>query len=645
MNKKSEITLNINGKSQIYKGGITPLDIAVSTGRAKNKKLVAAKYNGELIDLSSPLHEDGNLEYVTTDVPEGMEVYWHSTSHLMANAIKNLYPDAKISIGPAIEKGFYYDIDYKEQYTPDDLVKIEEEMQNIAQQNLPIERKILNRKDAIKHFSDLKEDYKTELLEEIEDKEVSVYFQGNFSDLCRGPHLPSTGYIKNFKLMSLAGAYWRGDERNKMLQRIYGISFPEKKELKSHLHFLEEAKKRDHRRLGKELDLFSFHKEAPGFAFWHPKGMVIVREIYNFLRYLYKEWGYREILTPVLMNEELWRQSGHWEKFKEEMYFTNIDDVTYALKPMNCPGSILIYKNSLRSYRDLPIRYPEFGHDHRNEKSGHLHGLIRVRGFIQDDAHIYCTPGQIKEEITTLINLTNKIYRLFGFTNFKVELSTRPEKYIGSLEIWDSAEQTLADVLEELDLSYKLNEGDGAFYGPKIDFHIFDCLNRSWQCGTIQLDFAMPDRFELEYMDSDGSKKRPVMLHRTFLGSIERFIGILIEHYGGDLPFWIAPVQILVVPISEKHHEYAKKVNDFLFDNDFRVDVDYRSEKVGYKIREAELKKIPFMCIVGDKEISANQISLRKRKKGDIGSKNFEELISFLNSEKGNIFQELKKGE
>jgi len=639
------ITITYNGKQNDFKKGVTPLEIAKSMGKQIGQNIVAARFNNELIDLKRPLGKNGKIEFVTTDKPEGIEIYWHSTSHLMANAIKNLYPEAKISIGPAIEKGFYYDIDYKEQFTLDDLEKIEEEMKKIAQQDIEIERKILNTKDAIKHFSGLNEDYKVELLEEIEDDNVSLYFQGNFSDLCRGPHLPSTGYIKNFKLTSLAGAYWRGDERNKMLQRIYGISFPQKKELKNYLNFLEEAKKRDHRKLGKELDLFSFHNEAPGFAFWHPKGMVIVREIYKFMRCLYKEWDYQEILTPILMNENLWRQSGHWEKFHEEMYFTQIEDTTYALKPMNCPGSILIYKNDLKSYRDLPLRYPEFGHDHRNERSGNLHGLFRVRAFVQDDAHIYCTPEMIKQEITTLITLTKKVYDVFGFSNYRVELSTRPEKYIGSLRLWNTAEDTLANVLKELEIQYIVNEGDGAFYGPKIDFHVFDSLNRSWQCGTIQLDFAMPERFDLEYTDSDGAKKRPVMLHRTILGSVERFIGILIEHYAGDLPFWIAPMQVVVIPISEKHHDYAKKVRQLLYDDDFRVDIDDRSEKVGYKIREAELKKIPYMCIVGDKEIATNQVSLRKRKKGDIGSKPLEDITGFFNEERGNVFLEIKRGE
>ena len=646
MSENKEIKISVNkGKEEQFKSGITAGEVAELHAKPILHKIVAARFNEEPVDLYKPLEENGTLEFITNDTPEGLEVYWHSTSHLMANAVKNLFPEAKIAIGPAIEKGFYYDIDYKESFTPDDLEKIEKEMKKIADENLKLERRILSREEAIKHFSGLHEDYKVELLNEMEDDTVSLYFQGNFSDLCRGPHLVSTGKIKYYKLTSLAGAYWRGDERNKMLQRIYGISFPVRKDLKEHLRLLEEAKKRDHRKLGKELDLFSFHNEAPGFAFWHPKGMIIVKHIYKFMRYVYKEWGYKEILTPVLMNEQLWRQSGHWEKFKEEMYFTKIEDVTYALKPMNCLGSILIYKNELRSYRDLPIRFPEFGHDHRNERSGALHGLFRVRAFIQDDAHIYCTPEQIKDEIAVMVKLVHKIYSVFGFDKYKVELSTRPENYIGSPELWNLAEETLGNVLKELDIEYKINEGDGAFYGPKIDFHIFDCLDRGWQCGTIQLDFAMPERFDLEYTDSDGQRKRPVMLHRTFLGSVERFIGILIEHYAGDLPFWITPVQVKVIPISEKHHEYAQKIAKIIDDNEFRVEIDDRSEKVGYKIRESELQKIPYMCIVGDKEITTNSVSLRKRKKGDLGSKTLDELITFFHDEMGDVYKELKKGE
>ncbi|RKY87607.1 threonine--tRNA ligase [candidate division KSB1 bacterium] len=646
MENKKEIIIEFNNfEGKKFKAGVSPLDVANSVEKSAVKKSVAAKFNDKMIDLTEPLYEDGKLELVTYDTPEGMEVYWHSTSHLMANAIKNLFPEAKIAIGPPIEKGFYYDIDYKDSFTPEDLKKIEEEMDKIAKQDIKIERKILNKEEAIKHFRKLNEDYKVELLGEIEDNEVSLYFQGNFSDLCRGPHLPSTGYIKNFKLISLAGAYWKGDEKNKMLQRIYGISFPEKEKLENYLNFLKEAKKRDHRKLGKELDLFSFHNEAPGFVFWHPKGMIIVNEIYNFLRKVYREWGYKEILTPVLMNEQLWRQSGHWDKFKEEMYFTKIENINYALKPMNCPGSILIYKNRLRSYRDLPIRYPEFGHDHRNEKSGVLHGLFRVRAFIQDDAHIYCTPAQIKEEIFTLIDLTTKIYKIFGFDNYKVELSTRPEKYIGSIDMWNFAEKILSEVLEEQGIPHKINPGDGAFYGPKIDFHIFDCLMRGWQCGTIQLDFAMPERFNLEYTDKDGAKKKPVMIHRTFLGSIERFIGILIEHYAGDIPFWLTPVQVMIIPVSEKYHNYALKVYKLLINNNFRTEIDLRNEKVGYKIRESEMQKVPFMCIVGEKEITTNTVSLRKRKSGDIGKKSLNELIQFFEQEKGDVFSLIKKGE
>ncbi|NLU10674.1 MAG: threonine--tRNA ligase [Tepidanaerobacter acetatoxydans] len=616
-----------DGVEKVYQKGITLLEIAENISRKLGKEALAAKVDGVIKDLSSKVDKDCNVQFLTFEDEEGRKVFWHSSSHVMAQAVKRLFPETKLAIGPAIDEGFYYDFDRDESFTPSDLEKIEQEMAKIIAEDYAFCRKNVSKEEAIEELNKINEPYKVELVEALpEGAPISFYQQGEFKDLCAGPHIPSTGRIKAFKLTSLAGAYWRGDEHNKMLQRIYGISFPKKSMLDEYLTRIEEAKKRDHRKLGKELDLFSIHEEGPGFPFFHPKGMIIWNLLTDFWRKEHSKRGYQEIKTPIILNEELWRRSGHWDHYKENMYFTKIDDMNYAVKPMNCPGGILMYKTDSRSYRDLPIRLGELGLVHRHELSGVLHGLMRVRCFTQDDAHIFMMPSQIEDEIIGVIDLVDYFYQIFGF-EYNVELSTRPENSMGSDELWDQATAALQGALDKKGMSYKINEGDGAFYGPKIDFHLKDSLGRTWQCGTIQLDFQMPERFDLSYIGADGEKHRPVMIHRVIFGSIERFIGILIEHYAGAFPVWLAPVQARILPISEKHMDYAYKVKKQLEEAGIRVEVDERNEKIGYKVRDAQMKKIPYMLVVGDKETNENTVSVRTREKGDVGQKPVEAFI------------------
>ena len=599
--------------------GTAIIDVAkkISEGLARNA--TCAEVNGEARDLRFELEDDCDLVINSFDSSlEGKQAYWHTSSHIMAQAVKRLFPDVKFAIGPAIKEGFYYDFDVEKPFTDEDKAKIEDEMKKIIKEDIKIERFSLSKKEALDLMKD--QPYKKELIEELpEGEEISFYKQGDFTDLCAGPHLASTGKVKSIKILSSSGAYWRGDEKNKMLQRIYAISFPKASQLEEYLHLLEEAKKRDHKKLGKELKLFMIAPEGPGFPFFLPKGMVMRNILEDFWRKVHVENGYQEIKTPMILNEELWHRSGHWDHYKENMYTTKIGDVDFGVKPMNCPGGMLVYKNDVHSYRELPIRAGELGLVHRHEKSGELNGLFRVRCFTQDDAHIFCTPEQIESEIAGVIKLVNEIYGIFGF-EYKVELSTRPDNSMGSDEQWELAEGALKKVLQDLNIDYELNEGDGAFYGPKIDFHIKDCLGRSWQCGTVQLDFQMPERFDLTYVGEDGEKHRPVMLHRVIFGSIERFIGILIEHYAGAFPVWLSPVQVKILPISEKQHDYAKKVEEEMKAKGIRVKLDDKSEKIGYKIREAQLEKVPYMVIVGQKEEEENILSVRSRKDGEIAS-------------------------
>ena len=625
-----KITLK-DGSIMEVEQGITVLDLAkkISEGLARNA--MCATVNGEVRDLRFNLDKDAEVNICTFDSLEGKKAYWHTTSHILAQAVKRLYPNTKLAIGPSIDNGFYYDFDTEITLTPEILEKLETEMAKIIKEDFEIKRFTLPRSEAIEFMKKRNEDYKVELIEDLpEGEEISFYEQGEFVDLCAGPHLMSTGKVKAIKLEHVSGAYWRGNENNKMLQRIYGISFPKKSELDSYLEMLEEAKKRDHKKLGKQLELFMIAPEGPGFPFFLPKGMVLRNVLEDFWRKIHVQNGYQEIKTPVILNEELWHRSGHWDHYKENMYTTKIDDVDYGIKPMNCPGGMLVYKNKMHSYRDLPIRAGELGLVHRHEKSGELNGLFRVRCFTQDDAHIFCLPEQIESEIANLMKLIDQVYSIFGFA-YTVELSTRPEDSMGSDEDWELAESSLKKALETQGVEYKINAGDGAFYGPKIDFHIKDCLGREWQCGTIQLDFQMPERFDLTYIGEDGAKHRPVMLHRVIFGSIERFIGILIEHYAGAFPVWLAPVQVKILPIADVHIDYAKKVQEEFAKKGIRVELDDREEKIGYKIREAQLEKVPYMAIIGDKEVEASAIGLRSRSEGDLGQISlveFEEKIA-----------------
>lgn len=623
-----------DGSVREYEAGVTIEDIAGSISTSLKKKAVAGKINGKVVDLSTPIQEDTNVEIVTLDTKDGVEVYRHSTAHLLAQAVKRVFgSEVKFGIGPVIEDGFYYDMDIPVSLTPEDLIKLEAEMNKIIKENLKIERREVSREEAMRIFGELNDHLKLELIRDLpEDSVITMYHQGEFFDLCRGPHLPSTGVIKAFKLMSVAGAYWRGNSDNQVLQRVYGTAFPKKADMDEHLHFLEEAKKRDHRKLGKELSLYMFSEEAPGMPFYLPNGMTIRNELEQFSRRLQDLALYEEVRTPFMMNQRLWEQSGHWDHYHENMYFTEVDNTTFALKPMNCPGHMLIYKNEMRSYRDLPIRYSEFGQVHRHEFSGALNGMLRVRTFCQDDAHVFVRPDQIEEEIKGMIQLIDKIYSVFGF-KYSVELSTRPEDSMGSDELWDIAENSLKNVLDELGMEYEINEGDGAFYGPKIDFQITDALKRSHQCGTIQLDFQLPEKFDLSYIGQDNEKHRPVVLHRAMYGSLDRFIGILVEHYGGAFPTWLAPMQARLMTINEVHVPYAEEVRKQLLQAGIRVELDSRNEKIGYKIREAQMQKIPYMLVIGEKEMEDGALSIRKRGEGDLGSKPVAEVLAHLQNE------------
>ena len=613
--------------------GSSIIDVAKKISEGLARVTLAGLVNGEVQDLRHKLTEDCKLEILTFDSLEGKKAYWHTTSHIMAQAIKRLYPEIKLAIGPSIDNGFYYDFDTEKPFSEEDLIKIEDEMKKIIKEDLPLERFELPRKEAIKFMEEKGEPYKVELINDLpEDAIISFYKQGEFTDLCAGPHVAKTGNIKAVKLLTSSGAYWRGNEKNKMLQRIYGISYPKASQLEEYLNMLEEAKKRDHKKLGKELELFMITGEGPGFPFFLPKGMVLRNVLEDYWRKIHTLNGYQEVKTPVMLNEELWHRSGHWDHYKDNMYTTKIDEQDFALKPMNCPGGMLVYKSKMHSYKDLPIRMGELGLVHRHEKSGQLNGLFRVRCFTQDDAHIFCLPEQIESEIIDLMHLINQVYSLFGFT-YTVELSTRPEDSMGSDEDWTTAENALRKALEHENMEYVVNEGDGAFYGPKIDFHIKDSLGRDWQCGTIQLDFQMPERFDLNYIGQDGEKHRPVMLHRVVFGSIERFIGVLIEHCAGAFPTWLAPVQVKILTISDKQKEYADELVKQFMKEGIRAELDDREEKIGYKIREAQLQKIPYMLIIGEKEVEANAVGVRARKEGDIGQMPVKEFISKIKEE------------
>ncbi len=595
-----------------------------------NKGAVAALVDGKPLDLDVIIDHDADVAPVTPAVEEGLDIIRHSTAHLLAEAVEHLYPGAKVAIGPTIKDGFYYDIQFPQPISDADLPTIEKEMRRIAKRSVPLRRERLTKEDAVKLFKERDDPYKVEILEGIADPTVNVYWQDDYVDLCRGPHVPNTSFLKHFKLMSVAGAYWRGDEHNIMLTRIYGTAFNTQEELDAYIAKMEEARRRDHRRIGKELDLMSLHNEGVGFPFFHPKGMVIMNKLMSFWRHLHFINGYTEVRTPQILNRDLWLRSGHWDHYRENMYFTTIDDIPHAIKPMNCPGGIIIYKNSMHSYRELPMRMGELGIVHRHELSGALHGLMRVRCFTQDDAHHFCTPEQIKDEVKLIMKLDDYVYsHVFGF-KYHVELSTRPEDSMGSDELWEMAENALRETLEETGTPYVLNPGDGAFYGPKIDFHLEDCIGRTWQCGTIQLDFTMPEKFDMTYVGADGKEHRPVMLHRTILGSIERFMGILIENYAGAFPFWLSPVQAKILPVSSDHWEFSRQTAEKLQDLGVRVEVDDRDEKLGRKIRDAQMEKVPIMLVVGDKEVENGTLAVRDRSKGDLGSMTFDALAALF---------------
>ena len=616
-----------DGSIREFEAGVKVIDIAKDISEGLARVVVGAKVNGETRGLMEEVNEDSEVSLLKFEDEEGQDIFRHTSAHILAQAIKRLYPSAKLAIGPSIKNGFYYDIDCDHRFTEEDLVDIEKEMKKIAKEDIQLGKFVLGREEAIEKLVAEGEDYKVELVKDLpEDEEISFYGQGDFTDLCRGPHLPSTKRVKAIKLTSIAGAYWRGDEKRPMLQRIYGTSFEKNKDLEAYLNMLEEAKKRDHRKLGKELDLFSMHPEGPGFPFFHPKGMVLWNTIESFWREEHTKAGYGEIKTPMMLNKDLRIQSGRWDHYKDNMYSTEIDECGFAVKPMNCPGAMLVYKSKKYSYRDLPLRLSELGQVHRHELAGALHGLMRVRTFTQDDAHIFMLPEQVKEELIGVIELADKIYSVFGF-KYHVELSTKPEDSMGSEEQWNIATENLREALEEKQVDYIINEGDGAFYGPKIDFHLEDSIGRTWQCATIQLDFQMPERFELTYTGADSEDHRPVMIHRALLGSMERFIGILIEHFAGKFPIWLSPVQVTVLPISDKFNDYAEQVKKTLEENGLRVEMDNRAEKIGYKIREAQLARTPYMLIVGEKEVENKEVSVRDRAEGDLGSVKLDEFI------------------
>lgn len=625
----SEVKIILPDNSErAYAAGTTLGEAVKQLSNSLAKKVLAADVDGELTDLREEVKDGSKVSFLTFNEQGGKDTLRHSASHIMAQAIKRLWPDAQLAIGPAIENGFYYDIDMEHVLVPEDLAKIEAEMHKIVKANFPIEKEVLSRDEALKFFKEKHENYKVELIEDLPaDAEISTYRQGEFVDLCAGPHVASTGKVKAFKLQSLAGAYWRGDEKNKMLQRIYGTAFEKKEELDEYLHLLEEAARRDHRKLGKELGLFVLKEQGPGFPFFLPKGMALRNELENFWREVHHDFDYEEIRTPIILNRQLWEQSGHWFHYRENMYTTVIDDEDYAIKPMNCPGSILVYQNDLHSYRDFPMRMAELGLVHRHELSGALHGLFRVRSFTQDDAHVFMLPSQIKAELIKVIELFDRIYSQFGLT-YRVELSTKPDNAMGDDAIWESATNALREAIEEKQIPYQINEGDGAFYGPKLDFHIRDSIGRTWQCGTIQLDMNLSERFHMEYVGEDGQKHQPIMIHRACFGSMERFIGILIEHYAGAFPTWLAPVQVKILPISEKHVEYAEKLRKAFKKAYVRVELDDRNEKIGYKIRQAQMEKVPYMLVVGDKEEQEGTVAVRSRVEGEKGSVKWEDFLA-----------------
>lgn len=622
-----------DGSAKEYAAGTTLGEAVKQLSNSLAKKVLAANVNGELTDLREELVDGSEVAFLTFEDEGGKHTLRHTASHILAQAVKRLWPEAKLAIGPAIDKGFYYDIDMEHTLTPEDLGKIEKEMSRIVKENLPITKSVMPRQEAIEFFKAKNEDYKVELIQDLpEDAVISCYAQGDFIDLCAGPHVASTGKVKAFKLQSIAGAYWRGDEKNKMLQRIYGTAFEKKEELDAYLHLLEEAAKRDHRKLGKELGLFVIKEEGPGFPFFLPKGMALRNELENFWREVHHEFDYEEIRTPIILNKQLWETSGHWFHYRENMYTTIIDDEEYAIKPMNCPGGILVYQNEMHSYRDFPLRYAELGLVHRHELSGALHGLFRVRAFTQDDAHVFMLPSQMQSELMKVIELFDRIYSQFGL-KYHVELSTKPDNAMGDDAIWEAATEALRNAIEAKGIPYVINPGDGAFYGPKLDYHIEDSLGRTWQCGTIQLDMNLPERFQIEYVGEDGQKHRPIMIHRACFGSMERFIGILTEHYAGAFPTWMAPVQVKILPISEKHVEYAKDLAKQMHRDYVRVEVDDRSEKIGYKIRQAQMAKVPYMLVVGDKEVEEGTVNVRKHGGDELGSVPFEEFFNSIKIE------------
>ena len=633
------ITIRLkDGKEKQFESAVSLADAAKAISNSLGKNALVAKVNGELTDLRDPIMDGAEVEFFTKEDPEGLFTLRHTASHVMAQAIQHLFPGVKFAIGPAIDDGFYYDLDSDHVFSQEDFAAIEKEMSKIAKENIPLVKKVLPRDEALQYFKDKGQDYKVMLIEDLPEEEtISLYEQGDFTDLCAGPHLKSTGKVKTFKLMTVAGAYWRGDSKNKMLQRIYATAFFSKEDLDHFLFVRAEAEKRDHRKLGKQLDLFSFHEEGPGFPFFHPKGMILRNKLMDYERELFKEFGYVEIMTPVILSKKLWLQSGHWDHYKENMYFTQIDEEDYAIKPMNCPGGILFFKTQQRSYRDLPMRVGEFGLVHRHELKGALHGLFRVRCFTQDDAHIFMTQEQMKDEVIKCMAMYQKMYGVFGL-EYHVELSTRPENSMGSDELWEISTNALREAIETAGVPYQINEGDGAFYGPKLDFHVQDSLGRTWQCGTIQMDMQLPERFDVNYIGEDGEKHRAVMLHRAGYGSLERFIGILIEHYAGAFPTWIAPVQAKIIPVTDKNLEYAKSVAAAMSESDIRVEVEEANETLGYKIRKAQMEKVPYMIIVGDQEMKGHTISVRSRKNGDQGTQSLPMFVA-------NLIREIKERE
>jgi len=623
-----------DGSERSYKEAISVADIAQDIGEGLARAAVAGKVEDNLVDLSYVIDQDVNLSIITPKTPEGLQIIRHSTAHLLAHAVKELFPDAQVTIGPVIDNGFYYDFSYKRAFTPEDLAAIEKKMTEISRENLTVSRQVMTRSEAITFFKKMDENYKAEIITSIPDNEdLTIYSQGNFSDLCRGPHVPSTGKLKVFRLMKVAGAYWRGDSKNEMLQRVYGTAWSSKDELNEYLQQIEEAEKRDHRKLGKQLNLFHMQDTSPGMVFWHPKGWSIWLEIENFLRKMFQAYDYQEIKTPAVLDKSLWESSGHWENYHENMFTTSSENRDYAVKPMNCPGHVQIFNNTLHSYRELPLRLAEFGSCHRNEPSGALHGLMRVRGFTQDDAHIFCTEDQIKEEVKVFNEMLFRVYKAFGFSDVSIMLSTRPEKRVGSDEVWDKAENSLELALKETGLDYTLQEGEGAFYGPKIEYILKDSLGRIWQCGTIQLDFNLPTRLAAEYVAEDNSRKVPVMLHRAIVGSMERFIGILIEHYGGSMPLWLAPVQVVFINISDSHKEYTLELVDLFRKKGIRCDSDLRNEKITYKIREHSIQRTPYIVVLGDREMSARQVAVRTQKGEDLGAMSLDSFLTKLSKE------------